>query len=83
MGDVLDQYRGLGVEALGIGWHPGQPCAQEAGDVVLFVWLEHIVLEFWEQLPGLCRPWLEVASAPRRGRADVTAAHDRRSQPAS
>lgn len=37
MRNGLDQYRGLGVEALGIGWHAGQLDAQEAGDVVLFV----------------------------------------------
>ena len=51
MRDRLHQHRGLGVEPFRIGRHGGQFHAQDVGDVMLFIGLEHVLLEIGQQRP--------------------------------
>jgi hypothetical protein len=79
MGDTLHQHRGLGIEALGPGWHARQLHAQDVGNVMLFIGLQHDVLEVGEDqagsahllrtaddLPGASRPGVPAGPSSRQ-----------------
>src|SRR5580698_2352731 len=53
MGHVLDQHSGLRVVALLVRGHRGQLEAENIGDMMLFVRLEHVIPQFREESENL------------------------------